>query len=247
MMRAESLALARRMVEREMAAVNGVGMSARLFVPAQHYSEHRLLPLVVILHSAGGNGTDNQGQLDEIVQKYMSPSIQNTYPSFVLAPQCPHGMQWTDLKYSMTPYRNYSIDDAPESNRMSAIVQSIHDLCEEFPIDPNRVYITGFSMGSSGTWDLLVRHPDLFAAGITMSGICAPNSAMKLTKIPIWAFHGLFDAISPVANTMQMVDTVRRCGGRIRFTPLPMGHSVAGFVVRFDTVFKWLFQQVRVP
>lgn len=38
-------------------------------------------------------------------------------------------------------------------------------------IDPDRVYVAGFSMGGTGSWHMVGRHPDLFAGAIPAHGV----------------------------------------------------------------------------
>ena len=69
------------------------------------------------------------------------------------------------------------------------------DLIQKYRIDTNRVYLTGESLGGSGTWFLAAKYPDKFAAIAPMSGFTShmdfiDNSIDKLMNIPIWAFHG---------------------------------------------------------
>ena len=40
----------------------------------------------------------------------------------------------------------------------------------EFPVDRDRIYITGLSMGGFATWESLMRHPQMFAAAIPVCG-----------------------------------------------------------------------------
>jgi predicted peptidase len=78
----------------------------------------------------------------------------------------------------------------------------------EFNGDPERTYLTGFSMGGYGTWKLAAQHPERFAALIVIcGGILWPPSvvmqplyaradnpyartALSVASIPVWVFHG---------------------------------------------------------
>jgi predicted peptidase len=94
------------------------------------------------------------------------------------------------------------------------------------PVDPDRVYLTGISMGGYGTWHLGARYPERFAAvapicgyGLVSQGF--PGRVCNLRDVPVWAFHGKQDEIVPPAECQELVDTLRACGGTVRFTVYP--------------------------
>jgi dienelactone hydrolase len=47
---------------------------------------------------------------------------------------------------------------------------ALRDVRRRWPIDPQRLYLTGFSMGGSGVWTTLTHYPGVFAAGRIWSG-----------------------------------------------------------------------------
>ena len=74
------------------------------------------------------------------------------------------------------------------------------------PIDPNRVYLMGFSMGGYGTWVWAANHPEQFAAispnagGLSDKGPKEISNdidewAQNLAAVPTWAIHGKLDKI----------------------------------------------------
>ena len=50
------------------------------------------------------------------------------------------------------------------------------------PNDENRIYITGLSMGGGGTWNLLNRNPDRFAAAVPIAGVSPAGRASVLSS-----------------------------------------------------------------
>ena len=50
-------------------------------------------------------------------------------------------------------------------------VQIVEALKECYPIDPHRIYATGFSMGSGKTWDLYEEYPEVFAGLMPVSAL----------------------------------------------------------------------------
>ncbi|MFC3688561.1 PHB depolymerase family esterase [Aquipuribacter hungaricus] len=154
--------------------------------PAERGASEELLPLVVALHGAGERGTDGTVQLmaNELAVAFAEPERQATDRSIVLAPQAP-----PPSIQPVTP--GSSVWEVP------AVQQTLMELIErtiaEQPVDPDRVYLTGLSMGSMGTFDILPKHPDLFAAALPTTGYADQPAAPVLATIPIWATHSVDD------------------------------------------------------
>ena len=78
------------------------------------------------------------------------------------------------------------------------------------------MYVTGQSNGGFGTWDLVMKRPDLFAAAIPLCGGGDTALASRVVKMPIWAFHGDKDQTIPVTESRDMIAAVREAGGHPR-------------------------------
>ena len=101
-------------------------------------------------------------------------------------------------------------------------------------------------MGGSGTWDLVTRHPGLFAAAVPITGVSDPSRAQVIAALPVWAFHGTSDEISSIDNTRAMVEALRRLGSPVRFTALVgTGHDSWTEAYASPELFPWLFAQRR--
>lgn len=61
--------------------------------------------------------------------------------------------------------RRNSMAAIPESPALIQVRSQIDALRGEYNIDPDRLYVVGVSMGGFGAWDMIARHPDIFAAG----------------------------------------------------------------------------------
>jgi predicted peptidase len=127
-------------------------------------------------------------------------------------------------------------------------LESLVDHMRTLPsVDPQRVYLTGFSMGGYGAWGLAARRPDLFAAVVPICGGGDPRWGQALAAVPIWAVHGADDDVVPVRGSRDMIAAIRLAGGQPRYTELPG--------VRHDSwpqtygdpqgVVPWMFDQVN--
>ena len=200
----------------------------RLFVPT-NYSVSQTLPLVLFLHGAGERGSDNRlqitGQSGPLA--FTFNENQAKQPCFLAAPQCPAGGTWIDTA------------------RHSQLLGLITTLKTEFNIDPDRVYVTGLSMGGHGTWDLLGRNGNLFAAGIPMSG--TPTlSASTFFQIPIWNFHAADDGTVSVSGSRNAITGMRSLGGTPIYTEYAQGgHVIWSSAYATPLLFDWVMAQKR--
>ncbi len=179
--------------------------------PAQKY------PLVLALHGAGERGADNQVHIEvhRMATSWADSANQEKYPCFVVAPQCPADNRWADQDWSKG---YYLISETPISNEMATVNDLLDSLINEFPVDTNKMYITGLSMGGYGTWDMISRFPHRFAAAIPMSGGGDSTFAHRIKHIPVWAFHGEKDSTVPVFGSRDMITALERTGRAAVFT-----------------------------
>ncbi|MGQ1787251.1 prolyl oligopeptidase family serine peptidase [Saccharicrinis sp. GN24d3] len=220
-------------------------LNYRLFVPET--DEGDLYPLILILHQYGNNGSDNKKQVDGLVYEWASSQNQKNFPCYILAPQCPIGLEWADKGPMSMPYRHYTQDKQEETEEMKMIVEVILNAIHTYNIDKNKIYVVGFSMGATGCWDILTRHPDLFAASVIASGVSDLTKADQLKEIPIWVFSGEHDNIAPAKLNINMVANINKNGGKAKLTLLKgEGHNIGAIAYQYPDVKEWLFMQSKL-
>lgn len=217
----------------------------RLYIP-EGYNSSEKYPLILYLHGGGGNGDDNKSQIGPIAEKIISPLFQDISKSFVMLPQCPKGEQWLNTNFRNTPFTNYDQDSIPESDSMKMIIKALSNLGKDYNIDKTRIYITGYSMGGSGTWDIIIRYPDIFAAAVPVTGVSDPSKAKSISDLPVWAFHGVKDEISSVENTRNMIRELKNNGSPCKYTEYQdIGHDLWTSAYNDSEMVKWLFSQQK--
>jgi predicted esterase len=160
----------------------------------------------------------------------------------MVVPQCPPGEQWVDTPWAEG---SYTFDEVPISNELEAVLSILDDLAAEFSIDPSRVYVSGISMGGFGTWDILMRAPERFAAAIPLSGGASPSSAELIADIPVWNFHGSEDVVVPVAASREIVLALEALDADITYTEYASGHDQWTEQYQTAGLVEWLFSQAR--
>ncbi len=218
----------------------GLKLPYRVFMPAVC---ERPCPLVLYLHSTSGQGADNETQVNGSRRWgagfWTSERVQSRHPAFVLIPQA-------DPKLAPTWVRLWRKDprDGPDrAEPLELAIELLERLQRRLPVDPARVYVTGFSMGGFGSWIAISRHPEKFAAAAPVAGGGDPAHVTG-AKSAVWAFHGARDSIVPVSRTRTMVQALRKAGAKPRYTEYPgKGHFIIREALAEPELVDWLFAQ----
>lgn len=195
-------------------------------------------PLVIFLHGSGERGNDNESQLKWGVMNFASDQNMKMHPSIVIAPQCPKNMSWGNFSNE-----DMSLQPSP-TEPMKLLMELINEAILKLPVDTNRIYITGLSMGGFGTYDAITRYPGLFAAAVPVCGGGDVTKATSIAHIPMWIFHGALDAaVTPVLSQI-MVKALTEAGAHPGFTQYPETGHFSWIAAYSDTMMmEWLFRQ----
>lgn len=201
----------------------------------------RKYPLVIFLHGSGERGNDNEAQLKWGVKNFATDEMMKLHPAIVIAPQCPEKKGWSN--FSRTSSTEMTLLPAP-SRQMEMLITLVHKLIEKLPVDTNRIYITGLSMGGFGTFDAIERYPNLFAAAVPVCGGGDVSKAASIAHIPIWIFHGAEDAAVNPLLSINMVNALTKAGAHPGFTMYPeVGHFSWIAAYSDPMMMEWLFRQ----
>jgi predicted esterase len=180
-------------------------------------------PTILFLHGSGERGHDlsvlsTWGPVAAAKRKGTS------FPFIVIAPQCPEGIGWST----------------------TLLEDLIADIESKYPVDKDRLYLTGLSMGGFGSWALAGEHPDWFAAIAPVCGGGDIADAASLADVPIWDFHGAKDEAVAPERSIEMVSALRQHHGRVLFTLYPNeGHSSWTPTYLNDRLYSWFLEQKR--
>lgn len=215
---------------------NPTDMNYRYFVPIDYDADdtETRYPLVLFLHGAGSGGTDNSTQLTSAAKKHLifvssdAPDNQSDFPCFFVAPQAQSG--------------DWEKDYNPEQ-----VIGIVDHFLATYPIDPDRVYITGLSMGGAGTLDMINFYPDYFAAAAPVCGWTPGGTADAYAHIPTWLFHCADDGTVAVGSSETVVRQMRDAGGHPIFTRYDTGGHGAWKKAYSDSspLVAWMMSQRR--
>jgi predicted esterase len=228
---------------RTFTAEDGTTLPYRMYVPYE-YDENKEYPVLILLHGAGERGTDNRANLEHMVRDMFDHPDTPMAEAIVICPQCPQAPnQWVDTPWA---HGNYSVDALKMSNELNAVLELLWAIEDKFSTDDDRYYITGLSMGGFGTWDMIMRNPDLFAAAVPICGGADPHYADAICDMPIYTVHGSADPTVPVAGTRAMVEALKAAGSPVIYQELEgEGHGVWNWAAQNTDLWEWLFSQSK--
>lgn len=198
-------------------------------------------PVVLFLHGAGERGEDDRKQLLYFPELMSSEEHREKYPCFLVAPQCRAGKWWVESRQILGSKGELP----PLTSQMEAAIAAFKQVLADEPIDPERMYLTGLSMGGFGTWALASQYPKTFAAVVPICGGGQAVQAERLVGVPLWAFHGADDPVVNVARSRTMIEALRAAGGDPKYTELEgVGHNSWSPAYEDPTgVIPWMFEQ----
>lgn len=214
-----SVSAARQSEESYKPADGSQGYRYLFHVPKGKANEKK--PLLVFLHGSG-----ERGDKLSLVKKHGPPKIVESkdLPFIVVSPQCPKGTGWN----------------------AKILVGLIDHVAKNKPVDPDRIYLTGLSMGGFGTWVTAAAHPKKFAAIAPICGGGNIENAKKYGKLPIWNFHGEKDRAVPVRKSRELVDAVKKTGGNVKYTEYPgVGHDSWTRTYENPKLYEWFLSHKR--
>jgi predicted peptidase len=184
-------------------------------------------PLVLFLHGASMRGHDINLVKRQGLSKLVNQGQE--FPFILVSPQCPSGQWWSWPQLS------------------AALSQLLDEVESTYAVDPERIYVTGLSMGGFGTWSLAIASPQRFAAIVP---ICGPaenlDQISALRYLPVWAFHGDQDVIVPLQDMVKTVNALKAYGGNVELTIYPgIGHNAADPAYAEPELYRWLLSQRR--
>lgn len=193
-----------------------------LFLPTGSPPGGGRWPVIFYLHGKSLSGDD-----PTMLTKYGLPKIVSrdaAFPFAVVAPQCRAGERWTDVE------------------TLDAL---LGEVLARQPVDPDRVYLTGYSMGAGGVWRFGGARPERFAALAALAGVEEQGSVKGLARLPVWIFHGDADTDVPASGSEAMAAALRAAGGDVRLELLAgRDHNIVDVYDRKD-LYAWFMGHRR--
>ena len=163
------------------------------YLPATYSGTGSGVPLIIYLHGVGNSGS-GESELPNVLDSGIPRLLDmgNDYDAVIISPQ--HWSGWWS----------------------AAHVKTIHDFAlQHYNVDPDRIYITGFSAGGIGVWKFAEAYPNIPAAIVPIASAGTINNGSSLANMPIWAFHNSGDYMVNLSNSITNVDQVANIGNSV--------------------------------
>ena len=212
-------------------------MTYVLFLPQSYAPAKGPYPTLVFLHGSGEVGTDGNGIFAAglgpaaTIRSRAGSAFAREFPMILVCPQCPpHGERW---------------DQTPV---LRAALQVLDDAAAKVKVDPDRVYVTGLSMGGKGAWLLAGEAPDRLAGLVPFSSSTLDLPlARRLRNLSVWAIDGAEDYEDGPDHNRQMIQAAHDAGGDATVTIVPhQGHFVWGDYYGDPKFYRWFLARHRL-
>ena len=221
----------------------------RILYP-KNYNKAKTYPVLTFLHGSGERGNDNVSQLKHGGRLF--DSLHNTLTAIVIFPQCPSDSTWNYISSrndSGSPTgRVIDLTFNPKPTTPARLVKLLLDsLLANKIADSRKMYIGGLSLGGFGTFDMIERYPDFFAAAIPICGGGDLEVANRYAKnVSLWIFHGSDDKSVDVKNSRDAYAALKKLGADVQYTEYPgVGHNSWDNVFAEKKLIPWLLSKSK--
>lgn len=230
--------------DKEVFIENGDGLNYRILYPKNFDSEKKY-PLVLFLHGAGERGDDNEKQLVHGSELFLNDENREKYPAIVVFPQCPKDDYWAKADVDRSESGNvftFHYSDEPNP-ALKKVISLLDSLKSHKNVNTDKIYLGGLSMGGMGTFELLHRKPETFAAAMAICGAGDPSSVKNYAqKVDLWIFHGAKDNVVLPQYSEDMVEALEKEKANVKFTIYPdANHNSWDPAFAESEFLSWLF------
>lgn len=228
--------------KKEFVSSGNVRLPYRIMAP-QKETDSGKYPLVVFLHGSGERGNDNAKQLLHGASVFSNPVNADKYPAYVVFPQCKEKF-WTE---NINERMFMPGSPVPAMSKIeTGLIELIDDIVSSNPIDPERIYIVGISMGGIAAYDLACRFPGKFAAAVPICGAVNPDRLPSAKDVNFMIFHGEEDDEVPSFCSREAYKTLNAAGANVEYVEFSgVGHECWDSAFNYVGFLPWLFSQAR--
>jgi len=212
----------------------------------KNYDKSKDYPLTVFLHGSGERGNDNEKQLLHGSFLFTDSINLLKYPSIVIFPQCPENDGW--VNYTNKTENTFTFGDKKKPTKpLEMVLRLIKFYNKTESVDSKRIYVAGLSLGAMGTYDLICRYPNTFAAAIPICGAVNLDRLKNVRKVPICIFHGSDDSAVSVEYSRNAYIELKESGSQhVEYKEYPhVGHNCWEQAFAEPDFMSWLFSQQK--
>ena len=220
----------------------------RIMMP-KDFDESKQYPLLLFLHGAGERGNDNEKQLVHGSRLFADPLNRGAFPAIVIFPQCPKEEYWSNASVNRST-KPITLDyplNKPPTQALNMVLNLMDDYLKKPFVNNKKVYVGGLSMGGMGTYEILYRRPNMFAAAFAICGGGNPETVKSYANnTELWVFHGAKDDVVNPQLSVAMVNAYLEAGGKPNFTLYADdNHNSWDSAFAEPTFLTWLFSKSK--
>ena len=206
-------------------------------IPASPSAEaEAIYPTILALHGRGSNESDLIGLAQYLPQQYLWISPRGTFSLGADA------FEWFQITQIGKP------DPTRLANALNTIDTFIDEAIANYPVDPNQLYLLGFSQGSIMSMSYALTKPQRIAGVIAQSGYIPHESGLQIDEAgiknkPFILTHGIQDPMLPVDWARRSRDTLQKLGTNLEYHEFNMGHNVSA--ESLAVINRWLEKQIQ--
>jgi predicted peptidase len=229
-----------KLYEKESFVYENDTLNYRILKPL-NYNPNKQYPVHLFLHGSGERGNDNSSQLTHGGMLFLKKENREKYNSWVIFPQCSKNDRWPSLS---TDQWNKTINNkiTKPNKSLGLVIKLMDKFIEKKQVDKQRIYVSGLSMGGMGTFEILFRRPNMFAAATPICGNGIPQLAkLYAEKVPLWIFHGSDDNVVSPKYSLAMAKAIIEAGGSPKMTLYEnTGHGSWNNAFAEKNFLKWI-------
>ncbi len=217
----------------------------RILYP-ENYNRKKKYPVIMFLHGSGERGNDNEKQLIHGANLFLRDDIRKAFPAIVIFPQCPRESRWVTVNVdSSTRGIKMWFDYTNEPNwPLNAVYELLRTIVKQEAVQKQQLYITGLSMGGMGSFEMVYRFPNTFAAAVP---ICGGGDTLhydsRVRKTAFRIFHGEADPVVPVEQSLWMINKLKKLNVHVEYKVYPdVGHDSWTNVFAEPDYISWMMQ-----
>ena len=229
-----------KLYEKEIFVYEDDTLNYRILKPL-NYNPNKQYPVHLFLHGSGERGNDNSSQLTHGGKLFLKKENREKYNSWVIFPQCSKNDRWPSLSSDQwdKPFNN---NNSKPNKSLGLVIRLMDKFIEKKQVDKQRIYLSGLSMGGMGTFEILFRRPNMFAAATPICGNGIPQLAkLYADKVPLWIFHGSDDNVVSPKYSLAMAKAIIEAGGSPKMTLYEnTGHGSWNNAFEEKDFLKWI-------
>ena len=234
--------------KREHFILEGDTLNYRVLFP-ENFSKSEEYPVVLVLHGAGERGDDNEAQLVNGSDIFLAEENRENYPAIVIFPQAPKEDYWAkvEVKRDTIPFQfDFKNKEAPTKS-LELVMKMMDSVVAQDFVNEKRVYVGGLSMGGMGTYEIIYKKPEMFAAAFAICGGANTEIAEAYPEgFNIWIFHGEKDDVVQPRFSKAMATAINHHGGNAKLSLYPDdNHNSWDSAFSEPYLLSWLFSHEK--